>query len=257
MTSSLNFLGNSTSNIVIPYSSDLDFGTGDFTIEWYQYETDTNSFPRPFSRGNYPTATIGVSIEGGSSFYLWLLGDFEDTISTPLSPPTWYHFAIVRSSGVTSVYKNGTIQFSFSDTNDYTSIAENLTIGNETTVSDDAAFGGYMYYFAWNKGYARYTSNFTVTNEYPPFTSSTVGIMVNANGSYGTLGSSITYPYNNITTVSEIPAPATPPAPVNTFYSSLLWGLYSDNSRVFYKPNSLSWSIGSTVRNSRAVSKRT
>ena len=41
------------------------------------------------------------------------------------------------------------------------------------------------------------------------------------------------------------------------FFSSLLRSLYSDNSRVFYKSNSLSWSIGSTVRNSRAVSKRT
>lgn len=48
------------------------------------------------------------------------------------------------------------------------------------------------------------------------------------------------------------------PAPLlNEPYSKMVRSLFSDNSRVYYKPNSLSWTIGSTVRNSRAVSKRT
>lgn len=41
------------------------------------------------------------------------------------------------------------------------------------------------------------------------------------------------------------------------FYSSLLRSLYTNNAQVYYKKGSLSWSIGSTVRNSRAVRKRT
>ena len=47
--SSLSFLGNATSYITIPSTPDLNFRTNDFTIEWYQYQTDTNSFPRIFS----------------------------------------------------------------------------------------------------------------------------------------------------------------------------------------------------------------
>ena len=43
--SSLSFLGNATSYLRIPNTNDFDFGTGDFTIEWYQYQTDTNYFP--------------------------------------------------------------------------------------------------------------------------------------------------------------------------------------------------------------------
>ena len=27
---------------------DFNFGTGDFTIEWFQYQTDSNSYPRIF-----------------------------------------------------------------------------------------------------------------------------------------------------------------------------------------------------------------
>ena len=44
MTSSLYFIGDATSYLKIPATSEFDFGTGDFTIEWYQYETDSNPF---------------------------------------------------------------------------------------------------------------------------------------------------------------------------------------------------------------------
>jgi hypothetical protein len=63
--SSLSFLGNATSYLKIPNTDGFNFGTGDFTIEWYQYQTDTNSFPRIFQVGNYTTGiSIGVSTEG-------------------------------------------------------------------------------------------------------------------------------------------------------------------------------------------------
>ncbi len=47
------------------------------------------------------------------------------------------------------------------------------------------------------------------------------------------------------------------PSPTKPFMSSLLLPLYANNSQVYYKTHSLAWSIGSTVRNSSAVSKRT
>ena len=268
MSSSLSFAGTNSSNIVIPYSTDLDFGTGEFTIEWYQYQTDTNLFPRPFARGTasppappFEYETIGVSIEesqsGGRRFYLWTLDSIGGSMSIESSPPRWIHFAIVRSGTTTTVYMNGVSQFSFTDLNDYYS-EHNLTIGNETIPSDDnaAAFGGYMAYFSYNKGYARYTTpTFTVSNTYPPVVASTV-IMVNAAGAYGSLASSAIY--SEITTVPETPfvtppSPSGPPIP----YSQMVQSLFANNTRVYYKPNSLAWSIGSTVRNSRAVSKRT
>ena len=43
--SDLFFLGNETSYLRIPNADGFDFGTGDFTIEWYQYQTDNNPFP--------------------------------------------------------------------------------------------------------------------------------------------------------------------------------------------------------------------
>ena len=50
--------------------------------------------------------------------------------------------------------------------------------------------------------------------------------------------------------------PNSPPV-YKPFYSSLLLPLFANNAQVYYKKGTLSWSIGSTVRNSGAVRKRT
>jgi hypothetical protein len=165
--SSLSFLGNATSYLKIPNTDGFDFGTGDFTIEWYQYQTDSNSYPRIFQVGNYPGTSIGVSIEGGN-FYYWAnsSGNLVKTLSASSYKNQWVHFAICRSSGVTKVFMNGTSIFSMNDTNNFNG-NNDLLIGNETTPSDNAAFGGYITYFSWVKGVALYTTNFTVSNNYP------------------------------------------------------------------------------------------
>ena len=140
--SSLSFLGNATSYLSIPSSSGTNMGTGNFTIEWHQYQTDNNSYPRIFAIGNYPSTSIGVSIEG-STLYFWSNNSSRNA-SVGTYKNTWVHFAIVRNSNVTTVYKNGTVFITgFGDAYNYTS-ASNLVISNETTVSSNAAFGGYM-----------------------------------------------------------------------------------------------------------------
>jgi hypothetical protein len=256
MTTSLSFAGTISSNLVIPYSSPLDFGTGDFTVEWYQYETDTHSHARPFSRGTYPSALIAVSFED-DTFYLWP-NSANNFTSTTLKNE-WNHFAICRSSGTTQLFMNGVSQYSFTDARNYTRNV-NLTIGNETDTSDvQSAFGGYMTYFSWNKGYARYTEDFTVSNTYPPILPSTV-LMLTAYGSLGSLGTTVTN--NNVGTYADVPVgfdptpPPSPPSPPPSYFSRMVGSLYSDNTK-FYKAHSLSASIGSTVRNSRAVARRT
>ena len=62
LNQSLQFAGNATSYVTIPYDVALNIGTADFTIQWYQYQTDNNSFPRVFQLGNFPSASLGVSI---------------------------------------------------------------------------------------------------------------------------------------------------------------------------------------------------
>ena len=144
MSSSLHFLGNSTSYISIPNNADLNFGTGDFTVEWYQYQTDSNSFPRIFQKGNYPTnLSIGVSIETGR-FYYWRNNNYNlvVTLASSAYKNKWVHFAICRSSGITKVYMDGTSIFSLADTYDYTN-TQDMVVSNETIRSNMASFGNF------------------------------------------------------------------------------------------------------------------
>lgn len=151
--------GTSTSNLSIANDVDLRFGTGDFTIEWWQYQTDSNSFPRVFAMGTYPSTNIGVSIEGGT-FYFWGTGAFS--FGAVSVKNTWTHFAVTRSGTSLRVFKNGT-QLGTTMTNgtNFNNTTNALRIGNETTTSTGASFGGYITNFHWITGTAKYTTNFT------------------------------------------------------------------------------------------------
>jgi hypothetical protein len=246
--SSLSFIGNATSYLRIPNVSDLNFGTGDFTIEWYQYQTDSNPFPRVFQIGEYIGSgiSIGVSIEGGT-FYYWRNG--SPTGASYLTPlqykNTWVHFAISRASGVTQIFMNGILMLTTNDTTDFSS-SDDLVIGNESTPSNAAAFGGYMAYFSWVKGLALRTANFTVPNNFPSLTNNLLLLM--ASSFSGTLGSTTVNNGDNVSTVSEVPPgfdstppppPPPPPLPAFTPPTNMKKSLFSNNAMVFYKPGSL------------------
>jgi VCBS repeat-containing protein len=156
---SMSFAGTASSFLSINTDADLQFGTGDFTIEWWQYQTDSNSWPRVFSMGNYPAA-IGVSIEGGS-FYYWN-GNARFIANLTGYKDTWSHFAIARQGTTLRVFRDGTqIGSNLTDTTNYAPSSA-LVIGNELTKSAGAAFGGRITNFHWLKGTAKYTSSFTV-----------------------------------------------------------------------------------------------
>ena len=159
---SYSFSSNINSVITFPASTDWAVGTGDFTIEWFGYQTNTSQFQRVFSVGNFPTIKIGVSIES-STFYYWANDGFRYSSAGATTTNTWYHWAVVRSSGTTRVYRDGTLRgSSISDTNDITDSTTNFTIGNTLTPATNAAWVGYITNFRWVKGLAIYTGNFTV-----------------------------------------------------------------------------------------------
>lgn len=145
-----------------PASDNWAFGTGDFTIEWFQYQTDSSSFPRIFSIGSYPSTSIGCSIEGGN-FYAWFPDGYSPGSAEPYKN-TWVHFAIVRMSGMLYVYKNGILLESTPNSNNIINSGLPLYIGIEAGGIDppQTQFGGYLTNFRIVKGTAVYTGNFTV-----------------------------------------------------------------------------------------------
>jgi hypothetical protein len=129
---------NGTSDYVsIPASSAWAFGTGDLTVEWWQYETDNNSYPRILSVG---AGDIAVSIEEGSTIYCWLKNGIT---GFPVGPymNTWVHFAFTRSSSIVSIYKNGSLLGTGTNGNDINNTSSALYLGKEESGNN---FGGQL-----------------------------------------------------------------------------------------------------------------
>lgn len=222
---SLNFDGTLTSYLSVP-STLLSFGTGDFTIEWWQYENDQNPFPRIFSIGSYPTASIAFDREG-SNIYYWNISPVGVYYLNEPYFNTWIHYAIVRNSGNITIYLNGEALLpSFSEITNYL-FTENLVIGNETSNSVEAAFTGQIYNFMWLIGTAKYTSNFTPSSNLPNNPSSYALIL---NGSYfgGTMKNDVTIV--GVTQSLNIPE-QDPPTPIfienpHSRFSSISFGQF-------------------------------
>lgn len=261
--SSIYFLGNNTSYISIPDAAALNFGTQDFTVEWIQYQIDTNPFPRIFQKGTYTASTvsIGVSIEGGA-FYYWRNNSpyLVASLTSVQYKNKWVHFAICRTGGTTTFYMNG-VSFGtpLADTYNYTN-SENMIVSNESTLTSSAAFGGYMYYFHYIKGVAKYTANFTVSDSMVSNTANTV-LLLTATGDSGSLGATITRTAGTFAIVPTFSPPPPPPAPpVPSWFLPVMFGnraLFTDNNRFYYKPHSLASGGVGGVRNYRKKGRRT
>jgi hypothetical protein len=151
------------SYITTPGSADWTLGTGDFTIEWFGYPTTLAGAQRPYSVGTYPSAVTAVSIESNGSFYYWANGPFRFVSASASTANTWTHWAVVRRSGTTTIYRNGTqLGSSFTDTYDLQAGSVPFVVGNESTYSTNAGFVGYLTNFRFIKGLAVYTGNFAV-----------------------------------------------------------------------------------------------
>ena len=165
-------------------SADWALGTGDFTIEWFSRQSTTAQFQRVFTVGNYSGAysniKIGVSIES-DTFYYWRNGS-ATSYGSAGNLNVWVHWAIVRISGVTRIYKNG-VQFGtdLADTTNYSTSTVDLYIGNTNTPATNSAFVGEITNFRWVKGVGVYTGAFT-----PPTSALTAESGVNPYGGSNT-----------------------------------------------------------------------
>lgn len=158
-TGALYFDGNGD-YLQVPASNLFAFGTANFTVEFWYYHlsgTDRGLF------ANNSGASVGVNFLVGASgpfrIYNGTAGNNLQDFSASPSANTWQHLAVVRSSGIVTLYVNGVA----SGTANWSGI----NAGNNATFSIGAAFGnarfanGYIDDLRITKGVARYTANFT------------------------------------------------------------------------------------------------
>jgi hypothetical protein len=181
---SIFFLGTTTSRLATSGSSDatLQFGTGSFTIEWWQnLSAGASSFPRVFEQSGGPM----VSMEGSSAsrtFYFWSGASFTSfgSITSSLNN-TWNHFAVVKSgsgAGSLRVYRNGVqIGSAASNSTNFTATTV-VNIGNRASGLASEAYSGSITNFHWIKGVAKYTGSFTPTGPLTPISGSSALLLL-------------------------------------------------------------------------------
>jgi len=157
----------SSQRLSVPAGSDWAPGTGAFTVEFVtNFQTGGGNFPRVFSLGSYPNASIASSIEGGATptIYFWINHSIAARVNTSDSSFTgmpsfvnnFHHVVLQRNaSGWCNIYIDGN-----KVTNNNTPNTFNL---NDTTdplaIAVEPQNGGT--YSNWMKGYL---TNFRWTN---------------------------------------------------------------------------------------------
>ena len=152
--------------LTVPTDADLKPESGDFTVEaWINYSSIPDS--------SYGSVIYGVCGGAGGpsgdslAFMLkpnghlgLIYGDahYTGSSSTAMSSDTWYHVALVRSSGTVKLYIDGDEDYSATHSGNLNNTTDNRIGARGGTAM---YFDGYMYDLRFTKGEARYTSSFT------------------------------------------------------------------------------------------------
>jgi hypothetical protein len=149
------------SSVVIPASSDLQFGTGDFTIEGWMHPTSYGvTYPSVISKYDNGDASWIIRLHN-SGQVVWYSGNGNNNASANNLAllNSWNHISAIRNSGVVTVYLNGSQILSVADTHDYND--SNAIYFGRQDVSNVNGFEGYLQDWSIYKGIAKYTSSFS------------------------------------------------------------------------------------------------
>lgn len=159
--------------------SDLNLSSGDFTIEWFQYLTNTqvsttyNHTAYVFDL-DYPGASKQLSVYFDAGTNLIYLAhrvnastNYSISFSVSYIRERWNHFALTRYNGYFYLTQNGyslhatkvTDSYSLNVTTDYTGASNgSLFVGSNKTQTANTFFNGYLSNIKVSVGIARYTS---------------------------------------------------------------------------------------------------
>lgn len=168
----------STQRLSVPASSDWAPGTGAFTVEFVtNFQTGGGSFPRVFSVGSYPSASVACSIEGGDTptIYFWVGGSYVTSVDTsgalftgmPSFVNNFHHVVLQRDgSGICNIFIDGNLVTPSTDvsTDNITDTTSALAIAVEPQSPSgyDNYMKGYLTNFRWTNAAVYPNSSFPV-----------------------------------------------------------------------------------------------
>ena len=159
------FSGNGSALRAVESDSNLTFGTGDFTIEFWilRNNTDQAVYLDWRNTGGAQGHRVTLySTTGGSHLYFYSNGTNHISTTDPLNTNSWHHVALTRASSSTKLFVNGVqVGSTYSDSNDYVGpqSSDGIYIGRFSGGSYDTR--GYISNLRIVKGTALYTGTFT------------------------------------------------------------------------------------------------
>ncbi|MBU2699283.1 hypothetical protein Ga0466249_000362 [Sporomusaceae bacterium BoRhaA] len=168
------YLNGTNQYLTTPSSTDFDFGTGDFTVDWWEYRT-LSTDQTFIITGTTQTFAFGLCTFNivrcllSSNNSAWDIADYKSMGTVILN--NWTHYAAVRKGNTFYTFQNGSLISTWTST---------LSIANVTGATFIGSGGASYYYQGYidelriSKGIARWTSDFT-----PPTAPYSPGTMVN------------------------------------------------------------------------------
>jgi hypothetical protein len=153
--------------LLVPTSTQLDFGTGDFTIEtWVNFNA--------LSSNRILLDRWSTGIAGGWQLYWRSTGTsiaffvgsavvVQDPNTTNITTGTWNHIAVTRSGTTVRLFVNGIVVATNTSSVSLTNTLP-LGVGIQTSTLTNT-FNGYLSDTRITNGRARYTANFTPPTE--------------------------------------------------------------------------------------------
>jgi hypothetical protein len=149
---------------LISNSSDYAFGTNDFTVEaFFKSATSSDSFAGIVSLRNNDTYNNGVNINLQSANTSTPLIEFsagDNYLTYTASNDEWYHVAISRTGGTSSLFVNGELFNEVADTLSYGN--NDLVVGRYHTTVNDYYFNGLISNVRVINGTGLYTGTFSI-----------------------------------------------------------------------------------------------
>jgi hypothetical protein len=146
------YFDGSNDGIFVPNGLFINFGTGNFTLEFWMYQLSSAGTQVILDAWNYSPLRFLVRTSGTS---LQFYGPGGDTSYTLPATNVWYHVAAVRNGSTFTLYVGGTSRGTWSSSDAMNASTSRWAIGGPSE-----GYNGYLDDIRITR-FARYTSNFT------------------------------------------------------------------------------------------------
>lgn len=193
--------------LTLPANDICNFGSGDFTVEFWMYPTAFYNYVIPFATSGSNTDgffCVGGDSSGNFSAGYYIGGSRPGTSQRQATLNAWNHVVAQRASGVTSFFLNG-IKASSDYTTTYGIPGGDPRIGINPAAGNER-FTGWLSDLRVTKGQARYAGASSITVPTAPVSSSGANVLHLRFNNAGIYDESM---YHNFETVGDTKISAT------------------------------------------------